>query len=289
VAKSADAGGTEVKGPIQDVAAEELRQYMASHKEDDYVLIDVRQPEEYQAGHIPGAKLVPLTELEGRLQEIADLRGKDLFFYCRGGGRSMRAASLVATGLGLPQVHSLVGGITAWKHQVLPDFPRLKALDISGAVPEVLRQALGMEKGAQRFYEALLPHFEGTEVQSFFEELARAEAGHARIVYGALSALPGDPPESFERLFEELPGDLLESGQSFSEATSRAHQIGALGSLALLEMALEMEFNAYDLYRTLADQAESSEIKRALLDLAQQEKRHATALAKKLGKMASQG
>jgi rubrerythrin len=54
-------------------------------------------------------------------------------------------------------------------------------------------------------------------------------------------------------------------------------------------MVLEMEFSAYDLYRTLADQVESSEIQRALLDLAQQEKRHAIALANKLGKMASRG
>jgi rubrerythrin/rhodanese-related sulfurtransferase len=275
--------------PIQEITGEELRQYIAGHKEGEYVLIDVRQPEEYQAGHIPGAKLVPLPELEGRVQEIAALRGKDLFFYCRSGSRSMRAASLVATGLGLPRVHNLVGGITAWKHQVLPDFPRLKALDISGAVAEVLRQALGMEKGAQRFYEALLPYFEGTEIRPVVEELARAEEGHARIVYGALSALPGDPLEPFERLFEDLPGELLESGQSFSEAVSRARQIGALGSLALLEVALEMEFSAYDLYRTLADRAESSEIKGALLDLAQQEKRHAMALADKLGKMASRG
>jgi rhodanese-related sulfurtransferase/rubrerythrin len=275
--------------PIQDIAGEEFSQYVASHKEGEYVLIDVRQPEEYQAGHIPGAKLVPLPELEGRVQEIAELRGKAFFFYCRSGSRSMRAARLAATGLGLPRVHHLVGGITAWQHQVLPDFPRLKALDISGAVPEVLRQVLGMEKGAQRFYEAMLPYFEGTEIHPVVEELARAEAGHARIVYGALSALPGDPLEPFEQLFENLPGELLESGQSVDEAVSRARQIGALGSLALLEMALEMEFSAHDLYRTLADQAESSEIKEALLDLAQQEKRHAMALAKKLGRMASQG
>jgi rubrerythrin/rhodanese-related sulfurtransferase len=277
-----------MNGPIQDVAGEELRQYMASHKEDQYVLVDVRQPEEYQAGHIPGAKLVPLPQLEGRMQEIAELEGKDLFFYCRSGKRSMRAASLVATGLGLPRVHNLVGGIMAWKNQVLPDFPRLEALDFSGTAPELLRQALGMEKGAQRLYDALLPHFEGTKVHPVIEELARAEVGHGRIVYSALSALPGESPEPFEKLFEELPGELLESGQSFSEAVSRARQIGELGSLALLEMALEMEFDAYDLYKTLAGQVESGDIEQALLDLAQQEKRHAAALARKLGKMASQ-
>ena len=278
-----------MNGPIQDVAGEALRQYMASHEEEEYVLVDVRQPEEYQAGHIPGARLIPLPELEGRMQEIAELSGKDLFFYCRSGGRSMRAAGLVASGLGLPRVHNLAGGIMAWNNQVLPDFPQLEALDVSGSVPEVLRQALAMEKGAQRMYEALLPHFEGTEVHPVIEDLARAEVGHARVVYGALRALPGDPPEPFEKLFGELPGELLESGQSFGEAVSRARGIGELGSLALLEMALEIEFNAYDLYKTLAGRVESGDVEQALLDLAQQEKRHAAALAGKLGKMAARG
>jgi len=273
--------------PIKDVTGADLWQYMASKRESDYQLIDVRQPEEYQAGHIPGAKLIPLMELEALQAELNALRGKDLFFYCRSGGRSMRGASFAASVIGLPHVHNLVGGIMGWQNHLLTDFPRLKALDLGGSVAALLRQALELEKGAHRLYDALLPHFAGTEVSSVLEELARAEVGHGKVIFNALSQLVGKPTQTFEQMFAELPGDLLESGESYDEAVARARQAGSQGGLALLELALDLELNAYDLYKNLAHRAEDSEVQQALFDLAQQEKRHAEGLAKKIGAQAS--
>ncbi len=272
---------------VSDLSSDELRAYMAGHREADYVVVDVRQPEEYAAGHIPGAKPIPLMELPQRASELEALRGKDLFFYCRSGGRSSRAAQMAAQGLGLPRVHNLLGGITGWNGAQLPDFPKLKVVDVSGSVEDVLRQALELEKGAHRMYDALLPYFEGTPAQELIEELARAEVGHGKVVHAALSKVAGEPAESFEQLFEQLPGDLLESGDSFEDAVDRARAIGDSGVLALLELALELELRAQDLYKNLADQARDADTKTVLLDLAQQEKRHAEGLAKRLGSQAS--
>jgi hypothetical protein len=111
--------------------------------------------------------------------------------------------------------------------------------------------------------------------------------GHGKVVYSALVKLSGAPGESFEQLFEQLPGDLLESGESFDGAVSRAREVGVHGAPALFEMALEMELRAYDLYKNLADRASDDDIKVTLLDLAQQEKRHAEGLAKRLGSLAT--
>lgn len=62
-----------------NITIDELREYMNRHREDQYVLVDVRQPEEYEEAHIPGAKLIPLGELSARLTELpAD---SDIFFY----------------------------------------------------------------------------------------------------------------------------------------------------------------------------------------------------------------
>jgi len=59
--------------------ADELREYMHSHQENEYTLIDVRQHNEYQAGHIAGARLLPLGELSARLSELP--MNLDVIFY----------------------------------------------------------------------------------------------------------------------------------------------------------------------------------------------------------------
>ncbi len=62
-----------------NLSSEQLRAYLDSHDEEEYVLVDVRQPEEYRRGHIPGARLLPLAELGARLPELPTDR--DIIFY----------------------------------------------------------------------------------------------------------------------------------------------------------------------------------------------------------------
>jgi rhodanese-related sulfurtransferase len=56
--------------PTKSISAEEAKIFMAEKSQDDFNLIDVRQPKEYAASHIPGAKLLPISELDKRLDEI---------------------------------------------------------------------------------------------------------------------------------------------------------------------------------------------------------------------------
>ncbi|MCF6187814.1 MAG: hypothetical protein L3J49_10150 [Desulfobulbaceae bacterium] len=62
-----------------NVTADELREYMRTHKEEDYLLVDVRNPKEYRKGHIPGACLMPVGELSARLSELP--LDRDIIFY----------------------------------------------------------------------------------------------------------------------------------------------------------------------------------------------------------------
>ena len=78
------------------------------------LLLDVREPEEYSAVHVPNAKLIPLGELESRLQEIASYKDKPIVVMCRSGRRSSRAVSLLKEA-GYTQVSNVKGGITAWQ------------------------------------------------------------------------------------------------------------------------------------------------------------------------------
>lgn len=75
-------------------------------------LIDVRTPEEFAEGHLPGAKLIPVQVIQGRLSEIDP--GKPVLLYCRSGNRSGTALSLLK-GAGYKDVEHLAGGIKAWK------------------------------------------------------------------------------------------------------------------------------------------------------------------------------
>lgn len=83
---------------------------------EDYIILDVRGQDEYKEGHIEGAVLIPVSELEGRLDEIPG--NKPVITYCKVGSRSATAASILA-GNGYLEVYDM-GGITEWVNSGYP-------------------------------------------------------------------------------------------------------------------------------------------------------------------------
>ncbi len=79
-------------------------------------LIDVRTPEEFAAGHIPGAVNIPIDELGGRLSELS--QAEPVVVYCRSGNRSAQAARILDQA-GYSGVYDL-GGVIAWQQAGLP-------------------------------------------------------------------------------------------------------------------------------------------------------------------------
>lgn len=99
---------------VRRLSAQELRELMA--KSPDLSLIDVRQPQEFAAGHLTGAKNIPVSELQQRIDEIAP--AKSAVFICRSGARSL-TASAIAAGAGIESMH-LEGGLLSWAATVDP-------------------------------------------------------------------------------------------------------------------------------------------------------------------------
>lgn len=78
----------------------------------DAVLLDVREPEEYDEGHIPGAVSLPQADLAVRMDEIP--RDRPVYLVCQSGSRSMRAAQFLKQ-MGYVDVQNVRGGTTAWQ------------------------------------------------------------------------------------------------------------------------------------------------------------------------------
>jgi adenylyltransferase/sulfurtransferase len=84
-------------------------------------VLDVREPHEYEIARIEGARLIPLSELPGRLREL-DGRA-EIVAHCHHGIRSLQAREILK-GAGFANVRSLSGGIDAWAREVDPNVPR---------------------------------------------------------------------------------------------------------------------------------------------------------------------
>jgi len=86
----------------------------SAHATPDIALIDVRESEEWDAGHLPGATHVPRGYLESRIEGAVPDRDRRVVIYCASGTRSALAAKTLAD-LGYSDVQSMTGGITLWK------------------------------------------------------------------------------------------------------------------------------------------------------------------------------
>ncbi len=80
------------------------------------LLLDVRTPEEFAQGHIPGALLVPIQELTSRAGELAPFKSRGVVTYCESGRRAASAAEILR-GAGFQNVRSLDGSMQRWREE----------------------------------------------------------------------------------------------------------------------------------------------------------------------------
>ena len=159
---------------FETLTAVEFDAYLKNHKEKEYLLIDVRQESEYELGHIPGAKLMPLTEVETRLFSLPAER--DLIFYCHNGGRSQWAASLVGEGeVCQKTVYHLMGGLLARNGRILPGYPKVHIFEYT----------------AFDLYRVMAEHTDNSEARETFLAIAQAEKGHMRALARSIAKCQG--------------------------------------------------------------------------------------------------
>ena len=100
---------------VKNVSAEEAYKLINGDKE--FIIIDVRTKEEYDNGHIPGAKLVPVQILPMKLDELDVYKDKPVLVYCASGGRSPRAVDTLANN-DFKNIYHLSRGISSWRYSL---------------------------------------------------------------------------------------------------------------------------------------------------------------------------
>ena len=97
-----------------NITAEEAKEIMDT--QEGYVILDVREQDEYDAGHIPGAILIPYTQIEEKAEEMLPDKDQQILVYCRSGRRSKIAAEALVE-LGYTNIKEF-GGIIDWPYEV---------------------------------------------------------------------------------------------------------------------------------------------------------------------------
>ena len=88
-----------------------------------FLLLDCREQDEWDLVHIEGAKLLPMSQLASRIQELEPYRGLRVVVHCHHGGRSLRVADWLRK-VGFDGAQSMAGGIDAWSQEIDRSLPR---------------------------------------------------------------------------------------------------------------------------------------------------------------------
>ena len=107
------------EAPIPTMTVHDLKRKIDNG--DRFVLLDVREPYEYEIARIPGSKLIPLGELHSRMSELDS--ADDIVLHCKMGGRSAKALKMLSEA-GFTKLTNVAGGIEAWADEIDPSVPK---------------------------------------------------------------------------------------------------------------------------------------------------------------------
>ena len=262
--------------PVKSIDAVEAKQYMQRMAGDAFTLLDVRQPGEYDAEHLPGAKLIPLPELGARLSELD--AGKPTVVYCAIGGRSRVAAQVLAA-KGFKEVMNLSGGIKAWNSQkaVGPEDLGLSLFSGKESPEETLLTAYSLEEGLREFYLSMAAQVKAENARRLFDKLSAIEVKHQDRIFSEYLRISG-AAVTREEFAEKVVAPAMEGGLTTQEYL-RLYQPDLEVAAEVISLAMAIEAQALDLYQRAADRAQTDESKKVLMQIANEERAHIEQLA----------
>ncbi len=264
--------------PVQSMSADDAREYLSDKTLQEVTILDVRQPGEYEEGHIPGAKLVPLPVLTDSLDEIDP--SLPVLVYCAIGGRSRVAAQTLA-GKGYDQVINLSGGFKAWNGQAAfgAEEEGVELFSELGNAEQILATAYSLEDGLRDFYLKMLDRVSNEKVKSVFRLLADIEIKHKDRLFEEYTRLTGKTDRgAFECSFVVK---VMEGGLTTEEYLDR-FKPNLDNPVDVISLAMSIEAQALDLYMRAANWTQNEENRAILAQIASEEKTHLARLGQLL-------
>lgn len=260
---------------VDSIDTMQLTEWLRHKHPDELTLLDVRQPAEYAAGHLVGAKLIPVGELDQRIQELNPQA--TVVVYCAIGLRSRGAVALLRHA-GFARTYNLTGGLQAWQGRVARGAPEvvLGPFALAGHPEEHVALAWLLEDGTGRFYRSIAAQLQDPAAVSLFQELAGAEDSHVATLEAVYTGLTGqEPAEDFPKgclpAGAPAPGELMEGGMRVAEALAWARERPLQD---ILDLAIGLETNALDRYLVLYRELKDPNAQRVFEILADDERRH---------------
>ena len=258
---------------------DDVEDFISQHAEGTFAILDVRQPVEYEAEHLPGAKLIPLPELADSLDELNP--AKPVIVYCAVGGRSRMAAQFLANH-DFREVHYLEGGMGAWEGPAAggPREFHLQFIRGDETPQEVIALSHKMENGMKTFHEKVRSKAKDPELVALLGHLINAEQSHMRRLLEVSSnwELPPDEVRSFE---EDLKTTTMEGGIDIDEFLTK-NKSYLQTVVGVIDVAMMVETQALDLYLRMATESRNAATKEVLFQIAEEEKEHLKALGRAL-------
>ncbi len=263
--------------PVESLDALAAKKVVDESAAEEIDLIDVRQPKEYESEHIPGAKLIPLPDLNKRMSEIDS--DKVTLVYCAVGGRSRAAAQMLA-GAGFKKVINLAGGIKAWQSNKAVGSEDLGLDLFSGkeAPQEALIVAYSLEEGLKDFYLSMIPEVRNNKTRQLFEKLSTIEEKHQDRIFAEYIKITGSDLSRNE--FEKQVVSPAMEGGLTTEEYLKLYPTDLEDAKEVISLAMGIEAQALDLYQRAADRASSEARQHALMQIANEELAHLEHLGK---------
>lgn len=257
---------------IKALMAEDLKRLIQQENEDNYLIVDVRQPQEFRLDHIPGSVNIPLAEIQ--LDPYVFEDNRKLIFCCTRGSRSKVAAIFVAeTGYNQDRLFHLHDGMFEYTGEILLDIPKVELFSKEMAPLDAMEKALDFEKGAYKFYMLAKEKVPGTPLYNLLTQMAADEHHHAKSIFKQIKKLENLHMD-FEAYFQACKGEILEGGKPFREVKDFLSKTHENACMDIVEFAIELEYGAYDLNKTVSEELETPSLKEMFVDLAQAEKSH---------------
>jgi len=262
--------------PVKSFDEEKAKKFMVENEEGAYTLLDVRQPKEYEQAHIPGAKFIPLPLLHDKVSELD--KEKPVIVYCAIGGRSRVAAQLLS-GLGFKEVYNLKGGIKAWQgiKAAGPQELNLDLITGDESPADMVMIAYAMEKASQTFYIKIKENSDDQKLIELLSVLIDVEEKHKKMLQELFLKIESKEKD-FKAFEEEILGKkTMEGGFDMEEYMKQ--NASFLDSVQnLIELAMTLETQSFDLYLRFSEKSKNKETKDVLLKIAEEEKAHLKSL-----------